>query len=119
MKQWIKVFFAGGILALALFSVATAGPLEDGQAAYQRSDYSTALQIFRPLAEQGNAFAQANLGWMYAQGQGVAQDYAQAVAWWRKAADQGNAVLTHRLFGTAALAGRQVRDRAVESCVIA
>ena len=28
---------------------------------------------------------------MYANGQGVAQDYAQAVAWYRKAADQGNA----------------------------
>jgi uncharacterized protein len=28
---------------------------------------------------------------MYANGQGVAQDYAQAVAWYRKAADQGDA----------------------------
>jgi clan AA aspartic protease (TIGR02281 family) len=27
---------------------------------------------------------------MYANGQGVPQDYAQAVTWWRKAADQGN-----------------------------
>jgi TPR repeat protein len=91
VKQWISVFFAGGILALSLFDVATAGPLEDGQAAYQKGDYSTALQNFRQLADQGNAFAQADLGWMYAQGQGVAQDCAQAVAWWRKAADQGNA----------------------------
>jgi TPR repeat protein len=89
VKQWVKVFFAGGILALALFGVATAGPLEDGQAAYQKGDYATALSNWRPLADQGNAFAQANLGLMYAQGLGVPQDYAQAAAWNRKAADHG------------------------------
>ena len=72
MKQWIKVFLAGGILALALFGVATAGPLEDGEAAYQKGDYSTALQIFRPLADQGNSDAQADLGVMYTNGHGVA-----------------------------------------------
>jgi hypothetical protein len=46
VKQWIKVFFAGGILALALFGVATpAGPLEDGQSAYQKGDYPTACRF--------------------------------------------------------------------------
>jgi hypothetical protein len=63
--------------------------LETGETAYQKGDYSTALQIFRPLAEQGNAFAQADLGLMYAQGQGVAQDDAQALVWLNKAADKG------------------------------
>jgi hypothetical protein len=42
-------FLASGLLVLTLFGVAMAGPLEEAQAAYQRSDYSTALQIFRPL----------------------------------------------------------------------
>jgi hypothetical protein len=59
MKQQIKTFLAGGFLALALFGAATAGPLEDGEAAYKRSDFSTALQILRPLADQGNEIAQA------------------------------------------------------------
>jgi len=40
----------------------------------------------RPLADQGNALAQLGLGGMYANGQGVPQDYAQAVIWYRKAA---------------------------------
>jgi hypothetical protein len=35
-------------LALALFSVAMAGPLEDGDAAFKRSDYATALALLRP-----------------------------------------------------------------------
>ena len=89
MKHQIKTFLAGSLLALALFSGAMAGPFEDADAAHQRRDYATELQILRPLAEQGNAVAQHNLGVMYRHGFGVAQDDAQAVAWYRKAAEQG------------------------------
>jgi TPR repeat protein len=91
VKQRITTLFASGVLALALFGVAMAGPLEDAQAADQKGDYATELQILRPLAEQGNALAQLGLGVMYANGQGVPQDYGQAVVWYRKAADQGDA----------------------------
>lgn len=69
--------------------VAFAGPFEDGYAAYNEKDYATALRLWRPLADQGDAEAQSNLGLMYYNGQGVPQDYTQAVAWLRKAADQG------------------------------
>jgi hypothetical protein len=62
VKQRITTLICCGLLALALVGVAAAGPLEDGQAAYQRGDFATALQIFRPLAEQGNAEAQRMLG---------------------------------------------------------
>ena len=50
-----------------------------------------AYSEIRAAAERGDANAQFNLGLMYEEGRGVAQDYAQAVAWYRKAADQGNA----------------------------
>jgi TPR repeat protein len=46
---------------------------------------------FRKAAEQGDADAQNNLGWMYEQGRGVAPDDAQAAAWYRKVAEQGHA----------------------------
>jgi len=46
-------------------------------------------RIFRKYAEQGDAWAQCNLGIMYEVGKGVPQDYAEAVRWYRKAADQG------------------------------
>ncbi len=92
MKQPIKGFLAGGVLALALFGIAAARPLEHGEAAYLRGDYATAMSLWRPLAERGNAVAQARLGWMYEKGEGVPQDYAQAAAWYLKAAEQGNAV---------------------------
>ena len=92
MKQRIRTILVVGVFALALFGGAMAGPFEDGKAAYQSRDYETALRLWRPFADQGNAEAQAGLGWMYFHGQGVAQDYAQAVFWYRKAADQGHVV---------------------------
>ena len=45
-----------------------------------------------PLAEQGDAGAQYNLGLMYRNGQGVPQDYKTAVKWYTLAAEQGIAL---------------------------
>jgi TPR repeat protein len=72
--------------------VARAAPFDNAMAAYERGDYAIALRLFRPLADQGEAAAQNNLGAMYANGQGVPRDYAEAVKWYRKAADQGYAL---------------------------
>ena len=66
-------------------------PLEDGVAAYQRGDFASALRLFQRLAEHGDASAQCNLGVMYEQGRGVAQNYREAMKWFRLAAVQGNA----------------------------
>src|SRR5262249_9752057 len=38
---------------------------------------------------KGETTAMSNLGWLYANGQGVAQDYAKARRWYEKAADKG------------------------------
>ena len=82
-------------IALFVISLFIVGPafagFDEGLAAYEKSDFATALKEWLPLAEQGDAKAQFNLGVMYANGQGVAQDHAQAVQWYRKAADQGDA----------------------------
>ncbi len=60
-------------------------------AAYQDSDYATALKLSRPLADQGDARAQSILGLIYYGGRGVPQDDQEAVKWFRRAADQGDA----------------------------
>ena len=78
-------------MLVAIAGAAVAGPLEDGEAAYQREDYATAYRLLRPLADQGNAEAQDMLGTMYVVGEGVPKDYSEAVKWYRRAADQGNA----------------------------
>ena len=68
-----------------------------GVAAYKQGDYATALREWHPLAKQGNAKAQSNLGVMYYNGQGVTQDYAEAVKWYSKGAEQGNAKAQYNL----------------------
>ena len=82
---------------LALAAPANGGQIEDGVAAYQRGDYAAAVRHWRPLAEQGLAGAQYNLGIMYSIGHGVPQDYGEAVKWLRKAAEQGDAQAQHNL----------------------
>jgi hypothetical protein len=77
------------VVALSLPTAGTAGPLEDGKTAFARGDYATAIQLWRPLADQGLADAQFGLGVIYAEGRGVPKDYADALIWYRKAADQG------------------------------
>ena len=57
-------------------------PFSAALAAYYRNDYATAVRLFRPLVAQGNGTAQSNLGLMYANGQGVAQDYVKAHMWY-------------------------------------
>jgi TPR repeat protein len=39
------------------------------------------VKWYRLSADQGDAFAQHNLGYMYAKGDGVPQDYIQAHMW--------------------------------------
>ena len=65
--------------------------LQQGLEATKRGDYQTAFKLWLPLAEQGDASAQFNLGMMYDKGQGVKQDDVEAVKWYRQAAEQGHA----------------------------
>jgi uncharacterized protein len=85
------------VLSLNLTAPVAAGPLEDGLTAYDRGDYATAMRLFRPLANHGNAEAQNNVGVMYEKGQGVSQNHTEAVKWYRKAANQGNALAQSNL----------------------
>jgi len=81
-----------------LFSAGVAwADYDDDWAALERGDYATALKEWRPLAEQGVARAQYNLGIMYDNGRGVPENDAEAVKWYRKAAEQGVADAQYNL----------------------
>jgi TPR repeat protein len=71
--------------------------MQEGWAAYDRHDYAEAMRWYRKAADQGNAAAQTNIGYLYYRGWGVAQDYAEAMRWYRKAADQGNATAQNNI----------------------
>ena len=89
MKLRLKHAIAAIILALSVSAPVTAGPLEDADAAIKRRDYTTALRLIRPLAEQGDASAQYNLGVFYDNGLGVPQDLVRAYMWFTLSAAQG------------------------------
>jgi len=78
----LVVGFEGSSFSLPLSGV-------EKTAADQKTNES--IDKVRHAAEQGDANAQAKLGDMYYQGQGVPQDYAEAASWLRKAADHGDA----------------------------
>ena len=83
---------ASFLLCTAVAVPVMAQDFDKGRAAYRAGDYTTALQEWRPLAEQSNAEARFMLGFMYEWGQGVPQDYSEAFKWYRLAAEHGNAV---------------------------
>jgi hypothetical protein len=89
------------LLGIALPLWLAVGPgwtgFQEGADAYQRRDYATALRAWLPLAQQGHATAQFNLGVLYERGRGVPQDYARAVQWYRQAAAQGHATAQFNL----------------------
>ena len=74
-----------------LTSTAYAADFDAGLVAYKKNDYATAIQEWRPLANQGDVDAQLSLGAMYENGRGMPQDEKEAVRWYRLAAAQGNA----------------------------
>jgi TPR repeat protein len=89
----MKPILQTGLLALAIMISAVpanAGAFEDDKAAIGRGDYGTVLQHLEPLADQGNADAQFNLGLMYRDGRGVPQDDAAAYMWLTLATAQGD-----------------------------
>jgi TPR repeat protein len=64
--------------------------VKSGIDAWQRSDYSGAVAIWRPLAEKGDADAEFNLGQAYRLGRGVPTNLAAAKTWFERAASQGH-----------------------------
>jgi TPR repeat protein len=79
------------VLSFIYLSAPAWADFKAGIDAHQRGDYATALREWQPLAEQGDALAQYNLGLLYDNGRGVQKDYAQARQWYEKAAAQGRA----------------------------
>jgi TPR repeat protein len=97
MTRAFRAIFVAVLLMLSVAAPVAAESLEDAVAAYRRADYATALRLYRPLADQGLAVAQFNLGLMYDIGQGILQNYDEAVKWYRLAADQGRADAPYQL----------------------
>ena len=78
------------ILSLSLLITLGFGVnIDNGVIAFSKGDYKTAFTIFEEFAKKGDKEAQAVLGTMYSNGQGVKQDYKKAIEWFEKSAAQG------------------------------
>lgn len=58
--------------------------------AFDRADYKTALKVWLPAAEAGDADAQNSVGEIFERGLGTEPNYAVAVLWFERAAKQGH-----------------------------
>jgi uncharacterized protein len=67
------------------------GGFKEGMDVNLQKDYATALKEFKPLAEQGNADAQFNLGLIYINGLGTPKNEEIAFKWFHKSAEQRHA----------------------------
>jgi TPR repeat protein len=80
-------------VAVLMFAEMTASvvadPFEDGLDAFNAADYAQAYAIWWRLAKDGDAKAEASLGFMYYSGKGVRRDDEQSLYWFRRAADAG------------------------------
>lgn len=82
-----SVLFMSAALCLAACSDA----FDKGISAYKAGDYESAMKVFAPLAEKGDARAKLELGLMYAYGLGVKRDLGKGIALVEDAAKSGNA----------------------------
>ncbi|MDG1340039.1 MAG: sel1 repeat family protein [Paracoccaceae bacterium] len=85
----MRKFLASAAIVFTLAGTVQAQDFDKGWKAYEAGDYATALQQWRPLAEQGHPNAQFNLGVMHLKGQGVLQDYLMAHMWYNIASANG------------------------------
>jgi TPR repeat protein len=86
------------VLASALIAaVATflLPPSLQAQIQAQPNDIDPALLV---KARGGDVASQSSVGFAYAKGEGVTQDYTQAAAWYRAAAEQGAKIGKARLY---------------------
>jgi TPR repeat protein len=84
----MRLFIPLCVLFLATPSLAN--DFEEGLDAIHGTDYDKALEKLTPLALQGHAAAQYNLGVMHEWGNGVPQDDVKALKWYRLSAEQSH-----------------------------
>jgi cell division septation protein DedD len=86
----VRNYLVAAALLLAFSAPVSAQSVKAGILAWQRADYSSAVAIWRPLAEKGDADAAFNLGQAYRLGRGVPTNLSIAKSWFEHAARQNH-----------------------------
>ena len=85
ISKLLAVFLMAGLISVCLTQGVGAESTDEEMAALMTK------------AEQGDAIAQHDLGFMYFEGKGIRQDLEKAVYWFTKAAEQDNDSAQHNL----------------------
>lgn len=91
MRFKVSIVLASIAVSTGASAQSVADRMHTAAVAYHDKQFSKAIAIWRPLAEQGNAEAQTLLGAMYWSGEGVPRDHAEAAKWYLRAAQKGYA----------------------------
>jgi TPR repeat protein len=83
-------YLVAAALAVLVSTPLSGQSVRAGIDAWQRADYGSAVAIWRPLAERGDADAQFNLGQAYRLGRGVTINLGAAKTWFERAATSGH-----------------------------
>jgi TPR repeat protein len=84
-----KYLVAAALIGLVAAPVAGQS-VKAGIEAWQHANYASAVSIWRPLADRGDADAQFNLGQAYRLGRGVPLNLGTAKGWFERAAAHGH-----------------------------
>ena len=106
--KFFSVIFVYLILLGGHAAVSNADNFERGLFAAEIGDYATAISEWKPLAEQGDALSQYNLGLLYGN-EGPFQNFKESFYWYRKSATQGVLEAQYRV-GVAYSLGQGVDD---------
>ena len=107
LSLWVSGAICVPCLLLALGWASPAGGDDSEESPVSQEDQELFERI-RQGAEDGDAEAQAYMGSIYSQGEGVPEDPAAALTWYTMAAEQGHAVAQYNVAGFHAT-GRGVR----------
>ena len=99
MIKQIRNFLFQTIIFFLMYSntASRANDFDKALEAANRGDYYTARRLWQPLAEQGDALAEYNIGHMHYNGHGGNKDYREAVKWYTLSALHGNNIARYAL----------------------
>ncbi|MDA9822154.1 sel1 repeat family protein [Paracoccaceae bacterium] len=88
----MKTLLVATIIFNLGYTTLAAQDFDKGQRAYNSGNYVSALTEWRILAEEGNALAQGNIGFMYVTGKGVLQSNIRSHMWFNIASANGSEI---------------------------
>lgn len=123
MKPCLTVKFSLLLIILLAFTRPVwALDIDDAVHAMREGNFAEAYCILRSYAEDGDAEAQYNIGWMYLNGYGLAINDSLALEWWQRASDQGYVDATFSMAMLYSLGDGEVKkdmDRAIDLYLLA